>query len=280
MLLSQPQDEGLPFEKHSNLRRMQIEHDATSCYHSTLPLIAPCRAFWRPSTCRVSPTTVRGSVSHTNLLISTFSLVLQKEGTRCGHTGIVGATGYKNTNPASLFLTMKTMLPSTLDEPTCIRLKNFEIDPATVTWHSWSQDDHKYDLQSKTTLQNVFSMCMRRLVRQRYASQLFESKLQWFNQSVILHPHILLWLIKHHGEGRGDNAKCETVRHLQTGLWLIWMARTSHSELNAVPLCSLELQGWMIFPSKHTTRTHAHRRWGTCEWLGTADRRADFGVSL
>lgn len=216
-------------------------------------------------------------------LISTFSLVLQKEGTRCGHTGIVGAAGYKNTNPASLFLTMSTMLPSTLDEPTCTRLKNFEVDPATVTWHSWSQDDHKYDLQSNTSWFFFEKMYFQCICGDQCDSGtpvccLSQSCNGSTSQSHIASPHFTLANKTPRGGGEGDNAKCETVRHLQIGLWLIWMARTSHWELNAVPLCSLE--GWMISPSKHTTHTHAHRRWGTCEWLGTADRRAGFGVSL
>lgn len=42
--------------KHcSRLCRMWIQHDGISCYRSTQPLIAPCRAFCRPWTCCASP---------------------------------------------------------------------------------------------------------------------------------------------------------------------------------------------------------------------------------
>lgn len=62
--------------------------------------------------------------------------------------------------------------------------KNFEEEPATVTGHSWSQDDHKYDLKSNNLW--IF-MQMLRLVRQRQASPLFELKLQWLKPACQLY---------------------------------------------------------------------------------------------
>lgn len=144
-LLSQPRDEGLPSKTLQVVQNGDIMLAVITppCLwlplaglFADLKLVVSLQPLWG------APCPIQTS------LTSIFSLVLQKEGTRCGAMGIVREAGYKNTIPVSFFLTMNAMPPSTFDEPTCTRLKNFEVDPATVTWHSWSQDDHKYDLRS------------------------------------------------------------------------------------------------------------------------------------
>lgn len=58
--------------------------------------------------------------------------------------------------------------------------KNFVVEPATITWHSWSQDDHNDDLRP-----NKFSIYADAETSATAVCQsLVELKLQWLNQPV------------------------------------------------------------------------------------------------